>query len=207
MKASISALSMKSRVLLAMALVLGAAQTPAFAAPACGELFESQYEGLLHNRAARAAMLFKLKAVLPEGRHQVVAATGQTETLGISYSPIGEAQIILGQHPLVTTVSSYLPAKGPNDNVFSTDARVQLLDGNRLLLSNSQTSGNYLSIEGLRTRDVGVQFDFLLNGGGTIQVTETITTRSQYRPTNETYTTRRTYQVSKPAPGDVVVVR
>ncbi len=200
-----------------LALVLGAAQTPAFAASFCADIFESRYDGLLQNRAARAAMLFKLRAVLPEGRHNVVDESGNQAVLGISYSAVGETQVRISTNRpgnfefLVTTQASDLASNetlSPLNNVFRREPpRMQLLDGNRLVIANSQMQGNYMSIEGLRTRDIGVQFEFLQDGAGKIQITETITVRSQYRPNNETYTLRRTFHVAKPGPDAVVVVK
>lgn len=186
------------KVAAVITLALNLLPAVSLANPACAEIFESRYEGLLLNPAARAAMLFKLREVLPEGRHQVLTKLGEKATLSISYSPIGEAQVSLGTHSLVTTLSSLIPVKSPNGNVYQTEARMQLLGGDRLVLTNSQTSGNYLSLDGLKTRDVGVQFEFSKDGGGLIQVTETTTIRSQYRPTNETYTIRQAYRLVQP---------
>lgn len=218
MNAPISALFTKSKSLvLALVVVLGAAQSPALAAGVCSDIFESRYDGLLQNRAARAAMLFKLKAVLPEGRHNMVDESGNQAVLGISYSPIGEAEVRLsmgratGSELLVRTQASDRSGDNtlsPLNNIYRREPpRMQLLDGNRLVLANSQVQGNYLSIEGLRTRDIGVQFEFLQDGAGKIQITETVTVRSQYRPNNETYTIRRIFHVAKPGPESVVVVK
>jgi hypothetical protein len=69
------------------------------------------------------------------------------------------------------------------------EARLHLLPGNKLVVSNSQVYGDAAKIEGLMNRDVRVEFTLTSSGANFIQIKESVTNTSDYRPTT-TYTVR-----------------
>ncbi len=177
-----------SALALITAFITLVAPFQAGAFPTCGELFESRFEGHIQNRAARAALLLKLRALLPAGRHQVKVDGQDSQTLAVSYSNLGEIQIMLGSRALLTSASSPI-TKGPLGDLSGVEARIQLPDANKLVITNSRIYGDRSKISGVTTREIALEFNLTASAGHVIQVRESTTNESQYRLA-ETYTIR-----------------
>lgn len=168
-------LSMASLVM----LLLMSAAPVAHANETCADIFQSKYEGLLTNPAAKAYTISKLRNTLPGGVYNVRMAlqgaqpSNQTlanQTLGISYSGTDGSM-------LVRLGSTYLLQGSP----LSPATRIQLLPNQNIVVSGQVRIGEYQSYNGESVREARIEFSEKQDGTIVLLVSEATKNRSTYR--------------------------
>lgn len=165
--------------------------------PTCGDLFRSRNEGALTNRAAHAEMLRRLRLVLPAGRHEVTV-DGNILILNVSYSALGEVQMMLNSYSLITSQSTPL-ITGVTGNQSGTYARIQIIPNNAIIITNTKIFGDVKKSEGLTTREIEMKFDLDGPNRNVVNLKETVTTESDFYVTRS-YTVRSDLVLKSPAP-------
>lgn len=141
---------------LALIAVSTTVASRAHAIEACSDLFLSEYDGLLENRAARADMVFKISKLIPRGQYTVLVDGVQKKQLTVTYSDMGELEMMLGSQLLITNRPAPT-TRNKEGFTNKTSVRMQLLLENRLLITNTIVAGNYDTPEGIVRRDLSLE--------------------------------------------------